>query len=98
MNQELIVKNVDDLVENIKRAASIRNMLCHGAWNPPDEDGKSLPSYINRRGEKFETRIDIDYLTQIRRHVRKLACAVINSVTENGFQFPSSSGPGKSVW
>lgn len=92
------IENVDDLVENIKKASQIRNVLCHGSWRTPDKDGKSLCLFINKKGEKFETSIDVEFLAQTQCHVAELACGVINSVTLMGWQFPGSSGPGTPVW
>ena len=44
--------NVNDLIEDIKKAAHVRNVLCHGSWRAPDASGKSLPYYFNKKGEK----------------------------------------------
>lgn len=90
-------KNIDDLVEDIKRAAVIRNVLCHGSWQSPNIDGASVPLFVNRQREVFDTAIDISFLEQVQSHVAELACCVIDSVTHVGWQFPGSNGPGKSI-
>jgi len=88
------ISNLDDLLTDLRNASAVRNVLCHGSWRPPDALGRSLPLYVNRKDEIFETSIDIAFLRQTRAHVVELACAVINTVTHMGWQFPGSSGPG----
>ena len=79
--------------------SAIRNLLCHGSWsNKPDNQGRSFPIYYNRKLEAYGAPIDIAYLQQLRDHVVELACAVINSVTLMGWQFPGSSGPGTPLY
>ncbi len=98
--QDPSIKDVDDLVQRIRRAAKIRNVLCHGSWGVPDKEGKSLPRFIRNRSnpESFDTRIDIPFLMQVQNEVRDLACDVIDTVTQMGYQFPGSSGPGETIW
>lgn len=91
-------KNLDDLVEDIKKAADVRNALCHGSWHQPDTAGRSKLHFFNKRGEKFDTRIDIVWLRQVQAHVVDLICAVISSVTAMGWQFPGGAGPGDEIW
>jgi hypothetical protein len=93
-------KNVNDLVEDIKKAAVIRNALCHGMWRPPGADGKSELDYFNRQNKKpvkFASRIDIAWMLQVREHVVTLIYNVINSVTVMGYQFPGGAGPGSPI-
>ncbi len=47
--------------------------------------------------EVFDTKIDIDFLKKVQAHVTCLICALMNSVTSKGYQFPGSSGPGTSL-
>jgi len=91
-------ENVSELLESIKNAAIIRNVLCHGSWPVPDNDGKSLPLFVSRKQEDFETKIDIAFLCQVHDHVRDLACDVIDTVLQMGWQFPGGVGPGKTIW
>jgi hypothetical protein len=96
--QDSAIENVSGIVESIKKAATIRNALCHGSWRVPDNEGKSLPFFVNRNKEVLETRIDIPFLRQVQEHVGALACDVIDTVTRMGWQFPGGGGPGESIW
>ena len=95
---------IDALEASIKKAAESRNALCHGFWGIPDSSGKSELSYFSRPGkeiaslQKYETRIDVAWLRQLRTEAFELACDVIDSVTVMGYQFPSSAGPGEPVF
>jgi len=42
--------------------------------------------------------MDREFIDQVQRHTANLACAVINTVTQMGWQFPGSQGPGKTIW
>ncbi|SEL95873.1 hypothetical protein SAMN05443999_11076 [Roseovarius azorensis] len=97
-NSENTTENVGKLIVAIKEASEIRNVICHGSWRTPDAEGRSLPLFINKRKEIFETPIDIAYLHQVHCHVAELACTVVDTVTHMGFQFPGGAGPGKRVW
>jgi hypothetical protein len=96
-NPATTTEDVDELVEAIKKATIIRNVLCHGSWGPPDADGASMPLFVNRQKQVFEIAIDITYLAQLQAHVAELACNVIDTVTHMGWQFPGSDGPGKPI-
>lgn len=98
-NADSTIPNVNTLVGEIKEAARIRNVLCHGAWlNIPNGEGKAVPFFVNKNNKKFAMPIDIDYLRNVQQRIAKLACIVINSVTHMGWQFPGSMGPGKPIW
>jgi hypothetical protein len=97
-HQDSDFKNLDDLIEDIKRTADVRNALCHGSWQQPDAAGSSELFFFNKIGEKFDTRIDIVWLRQVQAHVVDLICAVISSVTSMGWQFPGGTGPGDEIW
>jgi hypothetical protein len=92
------IENLDELLGQLKKAAKIRNVICHGSWRSPNPDGASVPFFVNRQQECFETAIDIPYLLQLQKHVLELICAVINTVTHMGLQFPGSQGPGAVIW
>ncbi len=92
------IENLDELLDQLKEAAKVRNVLCHGSWRTPDSNGASTPFFVNRRQERFETPIDTQFLDQIQRHSTELICAVINTVTHMGWQFPGSDGPGRRVY
>lgn len=97
-NPDTTTENVADLVEDIKGAAVIRNVLCHGSWRTPDANGASVPLFVDRKKGKFETPIDVAYLRQVQAHVADLVCSVVDTVTHMGWQFPGSAGPGKRIW
>ena len=87
---EFSTTNLDGLVLELKSAADLRNVLCHGSWRPPNEVGQSIPLFVNRQSEIFETAIDIAYLDQVRTHVAELAANVVSTVTHMGIPFPGS--------
>ncbi len=82
----------------LKEASKTRNVLCHGSWRPPNSNKASIPFFINRKMERFETPIDIEYLDQVQTHSTELICAVVDTVTRMGWQFPGTDGPGKVIW
>jgi hypothetical protein len=87
------------IVQRLKNAAKMRNLLCHASWNrPPDDRGRSVPFFIAKNMEYFDAPIDLNFLNQVQRQTAELACAVMQTVTEAGYQFPGSNGPGKPVW
>ncbi len=96
------IQNLDVLLGHLKEAAELRNVLCHGSWNKkPDDDGRSIPFFVTGLGEKhrlFTAPVDVAYLQHLQRGVTELACEVINTVTDMGWQFPGSGGPGMSLW
>lgn len=91
---EAVVKDLEELLDVLREAAELRNVLCHGSWSVPDKNGASLPLFVDRKLKVFDTRIDCAFLEQVQRHVAEVSCAVINSVTQMGLQFPGSDGPG----
>jgi len=97
-NPETTTENISELAEDIRQAAKLRNVLCHGSWRLPNADGASLPRYVNRQKEVFETEIDVAYLRRLQRHVAELACSVMDTVTHMGWQFPGGAGPGKPIY
>lgn len=92
------IENLEELVEQLKEAAEVRNVLCHGSWRSPNSEGASVPFFVNRKQERFDTNIDVEYLVQLQKHVSELICAVVDTVTRMGLQFPGSDGPGNVVW
>ena len=92
------ITNLDELLEDLREASKIRNVLCHGSWRVPNSSGAAVPHFVNRQKEVFETAIDINFLNRVQEHAAGLATAVINTVTYMGWQFPGSSGPGKVIW
>jgi hypothetical protein len=96
-NKSATITNLDDLLVDLRKASSIRNVLCHASWRAPDVQGGALPFFVNRKNEVFDGLIDVAYLNQVQRHVAELTCAVVSSVTHMGWQFPGSSGPGTPI-
>lgn len=92
------IENLEELVEQLKEASRVRNVICHGSWRAPNSEGASIPFFVNRQQERFDTTIDVSYLHQLQRHVSELICAVVDTVTHMGWQFPGSDGPGKVIW
>jgi hypothetical protein len=97
-NPMATINDMDELLNNLREASKIRNVLCHGSWRLPNASGASIPFFVNRQKEVFETAIDIHFINQVQRHTADLACSVINTVTHVGWQFPGSNGPGKVIW
>jgi hypothetical protein len=92
------IENLEDLIEQLKEAAKIRNVICHGSWRTPNSEGASVPFFVNRQQERFDTAIDAAWLAQLQKHISELICAVINTVTHMGWQFPGGDGPGRIIW
>ena len=92
------IANLDDLLEDLRNASVIRNVLCHGSWRIPDKQGRSIPLFVDRQNRVFQTPIDVAYLQQVQRDAANLTCEVINTVTHMGWQFPGSRGPGNPIY
>ena len=97
-NPEADKEGLDHFLSALREASKVRNVLCHGSWGMPDKKGASKPFFITKKNEKFETAIDVSYLQQVQEHVVELICTVMNSVTQLGWQFPGTNGPGKVIW
>lgn len=97
-NGDSMIENLDDLLKDLRDASKIRNVICHGFWGAPDSTGGTTPSFVNNQMEVFEARIDTSFLDQLQRATACLACAVIDTVTFMGWQFPGSNGPGETIW
>jgi hypothetical protein len=92
------ITDFDQMIAQLKQAAQIRNVLCHGSWPPPREDGTSIPLFVTKRLQVFDTPIDIAFLEETQRAVVGLSLAVMETVTSLGWRFPGSTGPGKRIW
>ncbi|EPJ48335.1 MAG: hypothetical protein OFPII_06660 [Osedax symbiont Rs1] len=97
-NSSSTIENLNDLLSDLREASKIRNVLCHGSWRTPDKKGASVPFFVNRKKEVFESPIDITFLKKVQNHAVELICAVINTVVHMGWQFPSTSGSGQAIW
>lgn len=96
-NSNATVENFNDLIDDLRNASKIRNVICHGSWRLPDSTGATVPFFVNKQKEIFSIPIDTSFLDQLQRHTVRLACSVINTVTHMGWQFPGSSGPGEVI-
>jgi hypothetical protein len=92
------IENLDDLLDALRAASKLRNVLCHGSWQSPDELGRSKPLFVDKQLRAFDTAVDVPFLEQTQEHVAELLCEVIGVVTHMGLQFPGTDGPGKPVW
>lgn len=95
-----LTKNNDyaKLIAELKKAKDIRNVLCHCSWGKPDDQGRTVPRFVNRNLARFETPVDVELLKTTRKAVVDLTCDVLDSVTSLGIQFPGSESPGRQLW
>jgi hypothetical protein len=82
------------LLDDLRQASTIRNVLCHGSWRTPDEHGRSRPFFVNKKHEIFDVDIDLEYLEKVQHCVSVLSGIIVSTVTQMGWQFPGSQGPG----
>lgn len=97
-NPKFSTLNADELVDGIKKASDIRNVLCHGSWRTPDETGRARVLYVDKKLRRFDTPVDVEWLRETQKHVSELAANVISTITHMGYQFPGGKGPGKSIF
>lgn len=95
---EATLQNLDDLLDALRKASRLRNALCHGSWQPPDDRGRSTPLFVDKHLNVFDSAVDVAFLQQTQRHAAELVCEVISTITHMGYQFPGSGGPGTPVW
>lgn len=96
-NNSATITNLDDLLKDLRAASMWRNVLCHGSWRTPDDQGRSIPLFVDRKNQVFQSPIDVAFLQGVQQHAVELVCAVINTVTHMGWQFPGSGGPGNPI-
>jgi len=96
-NPDAIKTNLDELLNDLREASKIRNVICHGSWRNPDSNNATIPFFVNRQLEIFDTHVDKKFLNQVRVHTTELICCIIDSVTYIGWKFPGSNGPGKVI-
>ena len=98
-NPDEALAQLGTLAPDLRNVSKIRNVLCHGSWQLPDSGAGSVPFFVNSQAERFVTPVDLEFLAQTQRHVAELACEVVNTVMQQGWQFPGwFSGPGKVIW
>ncbi len=71
--------DLEGVLMALRKAAEVRNVLCHGSWRAPDAAGASVPFFVNRKKQVFDTSIDLAFLAQVQRHTAELSCAVISA-------------------
>jgi hypothetical protein len=96
-NPDTAIDNLDDLLGDLRKTSQMRNILCHGSWSLPDARGASIPFFVNRQKEIVDCAMDRQFIDQVQRHTANLACAVINTVSQMGWQFPGLAGSGKTI-
>lgn len=97
-HQDALPGGFDDLIADLSKAAEMRNVLCHSFWPSPDSNSASVPFFMRAKDKQvFQTPVDVKFLKQTHRAVVGLAATIINTITVRGYQFPGSSGPGKSI-
>lgn len=97
VNPHATIDDLDFLINELREASKIRNALCHGSWGLPNANGASVPFFVNRKLEIFDTAVDVQFLDQVQASVAELACLVISTVTHMGYQFPGSNSPGNII-
>ena len=97
-NPDAVIENFNELLDYLRNASKMRNILCHGSWGLPDINGASIPFFVNKQQQHFDTPMDRQFIDQQQQHTVNLICAVIHTVTDMGWQFPGSVGPGKTIW
>jgi len=97
-NSMATVDDLDSLLADLRKASETRNILCHGSWGVPDPSGASLPLFVNRQKVVVTSPMDAQYINLVQKAAADLACAVMNTVTQLGWQFPGSNGPGTAIW
>ncbi len=60
-NSAATIENLEELLDELRKASVIRNVLCHGSWRLPDEDGKSLLFFVNKHEIIWDPPIDTPY-------------------------------------
>jgi len=88
------IANLNELIEDLKKAKQMRNILCHGSWRRPDKNGAARPFYVTPKKQYVDTAMNSSDLDQVQQKTVKLICAIINTVTQMGWQFPGTDGPG----
>jgi hypothetical protein len=97
-NQSVKYGGTEELISDLRAAAKIRNVICHGSWRKPDETGKSIPMFVTPKMEVFDTPVDVEFLKQVRANTLDLVCSVMDSVTHMGWNFPGSESPGAVIY
>lgn len=71
-------ENLDELLDALRAASKIRNVLCHGSWQSPNQLGRSKPFFVDKQLHVFDTAVDVHFLHQTQRQVAELLCEVMS--------------------
>jgi len=89
---------LDAVLAHLRALASLRNVLCHGSWKSPDVDGRSLPFFLKRTGEMFDTPVDVAFLRQTQLATADAIRLIVEMVVTMGWQFPGIKSPGEPLF
>lgn len=89
--------NFSELIEELRAALVIRNMLCHSHWIPGKTQGKFKPVFANRNREVVISEYSSVDLREITHCVQGMIRLCMNTVTLKGIQFPGTDLPGEKV-
>lgn len=84
---------LEELLDYLKKLVDIRNILCHAFWPPPDRNGSTIPFFFKRDFVKFDTPVNLAYLSQTRQHTTELIRLVLYIVDSNGLELPGRGNP-----
>ena len=59
---DAVADGLDVLLDRLREAARLRNVLCHGSWSAPDENGALFPQFVDRKLNVFDTPVDCAFL------------------------------------
>jgi hypothetical protein len=93
-NSGATITNLDDLLDALRKASAIRNVLCHGSWRMPDKEGRSLPLFVNKKREVFQTLVDVAYLKQVQSDVAELVMPRCEQRDAHGLAVPGLTWAG----
>lgn len=95
--ENLKIRDPDALIARMKELSNIRNALCHGSWQIPDEQGNVRLRFRYKNFSPFTETINLNRLHDIQDQIVSISISVINSITLTGWNFPGVHGPGKDI-
>lgn len=91
------IANPRFLIAHIKKLVKIRNAICHGSWQIPDNLGNVKLRFRYKDFSPFKETLNIERLYIIQDEIASISISVINSITMTGWNFPGVHGPGKDI-
>ena len=67
-NPDAVIENLDELLSDLRQASQARNILCHGSWRLPNENGASIPFFVNCQKQIVDTAMDRQFIDQVQQH------------------------------